>query len=383
MTRLNRSCKFACLLLICLALSVIFSCSTQENDPIKIGFMGTLSGHTAVVGDACRDSVILAVEQTNQSGGIAGRKIELKIRDIRQDPEIVQKTVNEFISQNVPVVVGPMFSSMSVVAATAVDNKDILLISPTSSTTLLNDKDDNFFRLYPPSNVAAEKLADHVYGKSLQRVSIVWDMNNRAFTEDWKNYFVKRFASQGGAVIDSIGYEHKDIHYIEIIKDILEKEPEAILILSNAYETAMFCQQLQKLKSTIPIFASEWSMTEGLIEMGGHAVEGIEFFHVLNASSTDKAYLNFVEAHKARYKIPPSYPAILAYDAVQVAIEGLKQGARTGQELKKILLQQKSIKTLQTTIQFDQNGEVTRELFLNTVKDGKIVSIHGFSPLSD
>lgn len=367
--------KYTYFLLCCILSLFISSCNDQEKTPISIGFMGTLSGHSTSVGHAARDAVILAIEQLNAKGGIDGHKVELVAKDIQQNPETAKKVVEEFISLGIPVVIGPMFSSMSVAASEAANRGDILLISPTSSTTLLNDKDDNFFRLYPSSNIAAEKLADHVRDKSVKSISIIWDEENRAFTEDWKNYFVNRYVSQGGIIVQTSSYKHKKSNYTDLAKSALQKEPTAILILSNAYETAMLCQQIRRLGSTIQIFASEWSMTEDIIEMGAHSVEGIEFFHVLNTSSADKAYLDFVDAHENRFKEPPSYPAILAYEAAQVAIKGLQLGARTGSQLKQVLMQQDSIDVLQTSIRFDKYGEVQRKLYLNTVKDHQIVSV--------
>ena len=89
----------------------------------------------------------------------------------------------------------------------------------------------------------------------------------------------------------------------------------------------------------------------------------------MNASSTEKTYLDFVEAHKNRFREPPSYPATLAYEAAQVAIEGLRQGARTGSQLKQVLLKQESFEVLQTSIRFDKYGEVQRPLFLNVFSE--------------
>jgi branched-chain amino acid transport system substrate-binding protein len=353
----------------------IFGCSPENQDPIKIGFIGTLTGHTAVVGDACRDAVMLAAEQVNQKGGIDGRKVELIIKDIQQNESLVDEAIVEFNRQKVPVVIGPMFSSMAVAAANASKEGETIFVSPTASTTMINNRDDNFFRLYPPSNIAAQKMANHVIDKSIKRISIIVDNNNRAFTEDWKNYFVEQYTARGGNVVDTIHYLHENISYNNIIDNVVKNRPSALLILSNAFETAMFCQQLKKLAADIPVFASEWSMTNGLIEAGGKSVEGIEFFHILDSSSNDELYLDFLEAYRERYKIAPSYPATLAYDAALVVFKGLESGAASGPALKESLLKLETIRTLQTSIVFDKYGEVNRTLFLNTVKEGKIVSV--------
>ncbi len=366
--------KISILILLSLSLLSFISCNRPENTPIKIGFIGTLTGHAAVVGDACRDAVVLAVEQFNQSGGLNGRKVELVIEDIKQNNEIAQTVVKKFKEQKIPVVVGPMFSSMALAVAETAPEDGPLFISPTASTTALNDRDDYLLRLYPPSNVAAKRMADHIADKSLMTISIILDTNNSAFTEDWKNYFVTEYLARGGKILDSVSYRHEDVSYKDLVSSLVPRKPSAILILSNAIETAMFCQQLRIHNQSVPVFASEWSMTEGLIQMGGKSVEGVEFFHVLDASSSAQRYLDFLAAFQKRYMTTPSYPAILAYDAITIALKGLELGARTGTEFKNVLLKQKTLNTLQTTIRFDSYGEVERNLFLNRVQNGMIVS---------
>ena len=235
---------------------------------------------------------------------------------------------------------------MALATAQIVDNSKTIIVSPTASTTLLNEKDDNFLRLYPPSNVAATRMADHIAGKSLKRIAIICDEKNSAFTEDWKHHFEKQFLDRGGEVVDTINLNsNSGQSFLELASQVPINTPSAILILANALDTAMFCQQLSKLDINIPVFASELSMTSGLIHSGGETVEGIEFFHVLSTSSQKKEYLNFNKAYINRFNVPPSYPAILAYDAIKTVLDGLKIGARTGPELKNILLKQESIDT--------------------------------------
>ena len=42
------------------------------NAPIKIGFVGGLTGRTADLGLAGRDGALLALEQANAAGGVGG-----------------------------------------------------------------------------------------------------------------------------------------------------------------------------------------------------------------------------------------------------------------------------------------------------------------------
>src|SRR5210317_936388 len=82
---------------------VFFSCKPPE--PIRIGFLGGTSGRVADLGIAGRDGAQLAVEICNQAGGVAGRKVQLIIKNDEQSPEVAQRGVRELITDGVLAIV--------------------------------------------------------------------------------------------------------------------------------------------------------------------------------------------------------------------------------------------------------------------------------------
>ncbi|MDT8445116.1 MAG: ABC transporter substrate-binding protein [Desulfuromonadales bacterium] len=103
----------------------------KEQPPLKIGFVGGLTGRVADLGVAGRDAVILAVEEKNRSGGIAGRKVELVVSDDRQDVGSARQAISELTTQQVVAIIGPMTSSMAAVIQPLVNVEQIVTISPT------------------------------------------------------------------------------------------------------------------------------------------------------------------------------------------------------------------------------------------------------------
>lgn len=98
--------------IIGLSIAVLLGCEPPE--PIRIGFVGGTSGRVADLGIAGRDAVLLAVELRNQSGGVAGRKVKLLIKDDQQSPEVARRAVRDLIEQGVVAIVGPMTSAMAI-----------------------------------------------------------------------------------------------------------------------------------------------------------------------------------------------------------------------------------------------------------------------------
>lgn len=368
--------------LLLLLLPGIFACEHERDGPILIGFVGGLTGRTANLGIAGRDGVLLAVEEANRSGGIDGRLVELIIKNDRQDLEAGQRAVREMVAAGVPAIIGPMTSSMAVGMVPMLEQGKTLMLSPTASTTQLGRQDDHFLRIYPQCRMMAKALADHVYhDKGLRRFSIIYDLANRAFTENWKDCFTTSFKAAGGQIASTVSFSSGGSHrFISLVEKALAPEPDGLLILSNSLDTAMLAQQIIKLEKKIPVFTSEWSMTRDLLHSGGRSVEGLALFHTFNEASEKKSYFDFKKKYQARFKRQPSFAAIHAYDAAQIVLAGLRSGARTGPELKKAILERKSFETLQGGLTFDEYGDVTRNLYFTVVQNGQFVVIRQVSP---
>ncbi len=351
----------------CLSLS---SCS--EEPPLKIGFVGGLTGRVADLGVAGRDGVILAVEEKNRSGGIAGRKVELVVRDDRQDAESAKQAIRELADEQVIAIIGPMTSSMAVVIQPLINSAQIVTVSPTAKSDQLSGQDDYFLRVTTPLTKNAEQLAAHAAkGLNLKRFAVVYDVSNRAFTENWLNHFRKAIQKNGGRIVVTEEFTSQpDVHFLPIAERLLAAEPDGVLLLSNAIDTALLSQQIRKLGSDVALFSSEWASTTDLLSFGGRAVNGMSAFHSFNVNSQEARYLSFKERFKKRFGSAPSFATTLAYDATSYMLAGLAENpSRNG--LKETLLKLGTFPGLQSNMTLDKYGDVERKLFLTVIKNGQ------------
>jgi ABC-type branched-subunit amino acid transport system substrate-binding protein len=79
----NRTMQVISLFLVILAIVILITMlvGCDRKKPIKVGFVGDLTGHVSDLGIAGGNGVILAIEEVNKAGGIHGRPIELITRD--------------------------------------------------------------------------------------------------------------------------------------------------------------------------------------------------------------------------------------------------------------------------------------------------------------
>ena len=94
--------------------SSVSGAQTTATAPIKIGWIGHLTGVLSAYGQDMLRAAEMAVEDVNASGGALGRKLELVVRDDRGDPSQAATLVRELDTQeHVLVLSGSMSADVS------------------------------------------------------------------------------------------------------------------------------------------------------------------------------------------------------------------------------------------------------------------------------
>lgn len=348
----------------------------RKREPIKVGFVGGLTGRHSDLGTAGRNGVILAVEEVNEAGGIHGRPVELITKDDKQDPETAVKVDKELIQEGVVAIIGHMTSAMSVAALPLINKEKMLMISPTTSTDELSGMDDFFVRVMAPNNAETDHLARYAFEKAgLRKMAVAYDLSNRAYTERYFRQFRSRFETMGGKVIKVETFRSgPDLPFETNAKALLETDPDGLLIVASALDTAMICQHIRRLGSPLPILSGGWAMTDDLIHHGGRSVEGLVFSTLHNEQGKHPCYLKFRENFKKRFGHGPNFAAVHGHEAAQLLLQALKQNTSLAQ-LKATILGLTSIPGLYGDFKLDRFGDPQRERFLVTVKAGRFQSV--------
>ncbi len=355
-----------------LLLGMALTVACQRPELVTIGFIGGLSGRVADLGLAGRDGVMLAIEEQNQAGGIDGRQIRLLVRDDRQNPKAATRATEELVRGGAAAIIGPMTSAMAMAAVPVANRLHTLLLSPTVSTNELSGIDDHFFRLYPPSARVAEQLAGQVFEKAgLRRIRVLYDLSNRAHTESWYKHFRSSFEARGGIIVATDTFTSSpQVIFSQLAARIASQPGDGLLVLANAMDTALLVQQLHKRNGNLPVFTSEWSATEELLQFGGKAVEGIAFFHTFDQNHASPTYQAFSRRFRQRFGYAPGFASTHSYDAARVLLSGLDQNPDPNQ-LRKTLAEIGTFEGLQGAISIDRFGDGRREYVLMTIRNGR------------
>jgi len=355
-------------LLLCMILMMV---SCKNNEPIKIGFVGGLSGRNGDLGTAGRDGAILAVEAINASGGINGRKIELVVKDDKSDPEQGKVVVNELVQAGVKSVIGPMTSSQAEAMVPLLDSAALTTVSPTVSSVSFNGKDDLFFHLNLNQDTAAA-TADYMFKVlKIAKPAVIYDVSNKAYTATVAAGFKEGFFALGGGPVTETAFNSKEKpDLMKIVMSSVSGKPDAFFVIAGSLDSAMLCQQLRKAGLSAPVFISEWAGTNEFLKSGGTSVTGVRVFQHFNADSDNPAFVAFKANYSKRFGEMPTFAATYSHEAVLIVSEALRKNSDP-QRIKETIIGIGRFKGLQGDFELDKFGDPKRSYSLMQVTDNR------------
>lgn len=352
-------------------LTFISGCS--DSRPIKIAFIGAVSGKHSEVGTSVRNAVLMKIDSVNLQGGINGRQIELVVFDNKGDTTQCADQFQKILSEKIPFAIGPIFSQMAEATLNAIQGKDLLVLSPTMSTSHLSGKDDNFLRTIPSSDGQAIKIAEYIIARGYRKIGVVYDLSNEKYTIPLYNMAKKLVEKEGVQIVAEKAIDQnntKDLHVIALT--LLVAEPDCILMCLSALDGANLAQQLRKAGSNASFIGVSWTQTNDLLEHGGRAVEGMVLVSLPEKSETTGAHREFENKYRDKFNTPPSFPAFLGYDAASTILLGMQKAkSLTPEAVKKAIISQGEIKGLSDTITINKFGDVKGHYDLVQVHNNK------------
>lgn len=359
-------------LAVLLASLVLAAC--DDPKPITVGFVGGLTGRSADTGEASRNALQLAVEQLNADGGLNGHRIDIVVRDDRDDPAVAAGAVRDLHAAGAVAIIGPNNSSIAAGMLPVLNELETLAISPTVSSLALAGHDDYLFRINWTTRDNARLYAAEYAARGITTVAATIDANNRVFSQSWLDEFSQAYAELGGQVVRSDAFDATaDEGYSATARGLADAGADAILLVANSVDAAQLAQQVRKLDPDTLLIAAEWAGSERLLALGGSAIEGLELVQSYDRTDRSPRYAAFRDAYRQRFNQEPGFSSVAAYDAATMLFAALR--ARSGdQSLRNALIDLGEVQGLQQKVRFDRFGDAQRQAFFVVVRGGQFVA---------
>jgi len=352
-----------------LLLIIIIGLTGCRKENIKIGFVGNLTTKNSQLAIDARNAIELAVEETNDNGGIHGVKIQLVSKDDKGDVDSGKLADKEFKEEGVEFVIGHMSSNM-IEPIIKSQGPEMLFISPSITTDELSDIDDYFLRTAPTNSQQAVLMADYLNKSEINNIVVAYETSNKSYSENLFKMFEKKYIAQGNTITKSFPYNTKDTNLNELADEIIETNTQAIWYICQATDTAMLQQYIKKDLPNIKSYSVSWSMTKDLIANGGASVENMIFVGAYQPIERSFEYEEFKRKFKNRYNYEPSFISELTYDAYLVLVDGLTKADKlTPTEVKNEILSTKIFEGLSEEFEINILGDSNKKYMLYKLID--------------
>lgn len=310
------------LALTCIASAVFYgNAALAAQEPVKIGFITTLSTPAGYIGEDERDGFNLAVKQNN--GKLGGVAVELVVEDDGLKPANAKQVADRLLQSGIKLYTGIIFSNVLTAVAPSVLHAGAFYVSVNAGPSPFAGArcDKNYF-------VASfENTSPHAAGGHA-----VNDLGYKRVALVAPNYQAGREALEGfkraykGKVIAEIYTKLDQSDFSVELARLRDLAPDAIYQFHPGGAGINFAKQYANsgLNKTIPMVMPVFSMDGRMLTATGDAAEGLYTVGLWSTELDNPQSKKFVKDFEEAYGRRPTDYAAIAYDTAHLIGTGLK-----------------------------------------------------------
>jgi len=346
---------------------------------IIVGINLPFTGADAADAVNLRDGALMAIDEINNRGGIAGKiMIQPLVKDDgtvaagQYDPAQAATNTKQFVADNnVMAIVGPQMSGSGKAMSPIASDAGLMVITPSSTNPDITDP--AFASQYRPdgkaiyfrtvttdafqgpymANYAAETLG-------IKSVYIVDDTG--AYGEGIANSFEAQARAKGVEILGHDKLNPKESDYTTVLTKIKALNPGGLFYGGVQQAAVKLAKQANDIMPNIPKMGGDGVYSVSFPSESGGAAENWYATIAAPYSIGEPAAQDWVYAYTSKFGTPPQAYALTAYDAVLVVEDTvtrlLNDGMPITRENVRDYALSTSLPTLQGTISFDENGDL-------------------------
>jgi branched-chain amino acid transport system substrate-binding protein len=196
------------------------------------------------------------------------------------------------------------------------------------------------------------------------------------------NYFVKSFLSNGGNVPFTAYIRSGQKDFRSQLALVQSAKPDMIYVPNYYTEVALLAKQARDLGINVPIVSGDAAESQELIKLGGKAVDGMYFTaHFAQALVTTKLGKDVLAFYKKTYNKDLDGFGAMGADAYFLLYDAMKRAKSVdGPRVREALATTKDFEGVAGKVSLGDDGNATRSVVINQVKDGKFVYVTSISP---
>ncbi len=316
--------------------------------------------------------VAQAQTEINQAGGINGVPLKVWIGDDKNDAEEAEY-IAETLSKNSDIlgVVGHYSSGVSLAASVVDQQNQLVMISPTSTSTKLSDAGDFIFRTVPSDRFAAHTLIRYFWDDLWLSKAAIFYNEDSAYSRSLKNELITAIYVEDGEVVETFNLSSADFDTIEGYFDsydtLRQQQAEAIILVPDTATLRKALQMASANDRNLPILAGDSVYSSDTLEKG-ESVLGMVVavpWHIENNRSSD-----FVQTADQLWGADVNWRTAMACDATKTLAAAIATSPSRGGVAESLSEPGFSTPGCTVTIRFLPSGDRNQAFELVTIEPG-------------
>lgn len=322
---------------------------------VKIGFLATLTGGGAALGQDMVDGFTLAIDE--RGGKLGGQTVVFLKEDDQLKPDIGVQIVQKFIEKDkVDLVAGVTFSNVMMAIAKPLADADMTFVGSNSGPAPLAGKQCNpgfFFTSWQNDN-QAEVMGQFATDKGYKNVYIIVPnyQSGRDQVEGFKRFYK-------GPIAGEVFTQLNQLDYSAELTALSAAKPDAVYVFLPGGMGINFVKQFRQfgLAGKIPLLTVSTvdGSTLGALKEAALGAYAGTFWGPDFQNATSKA---FTSAFEKKYGRIPSQYAAQAYDSALLIDSALRKtgGKTTDKAALRAALRAADYPSLRGAYKFNVNG---------------------------
>lgn len=326
-----------------------------SDDPVKIGYIGPLTGPIASIGIDNSRGIELAVADLNARGGIDGRPLELLVSNsMSEDNTDVDLYDGMRNHDKVDVILTKDYTG-SLTLAPKADADEMVVVNTIDTSEELAGSGDYLFSIGIYDEGIGQTLAMHV-AQRLQTTRVAVITVNSDFMTLVKDSFVARFAQLGGTAPVQPNYTFSTTNYQALLQPVVDAGIKTVILLGFD-EAGLIIAKAAELNLGLTFLGIDTFTSPAFLANAGSAAEGV---YLTSWGSNTAEYAAWLQAYRNRYGSPPDQPLFSAvgYDAMFVVADAMKRGDTRGKGLRDALYQATGMSGITGSLEMSEDGAV-------------------------
>ncbi|MDQ2963559.1 MAG: ABC transporter substrate-binding protein [Pseudomonadota bacterium] len=337
-----------------LAIATAFGAGAEPGvtaTAIVIGESAAFSGPASELGTEMRAGAIAYFRQVNASGGINGRKIELRTLDDGYEPERAAANTKKLIDDGVFLLFGYVGTPTSNASKPIFTAARVPFVGAfTGAESLRNPLNRYIFNIRASYYDETDKIVGQLVGQTLDRIAVFYQ--NDDYGKAGLAGVERAMQKRGLKIVATATVERNTIDVASAVKAIGKVEPQGVVMISAYKSCAAFIKAMRAAGYNPQFMNVSFVGSKALAHEAGPAGRGVGISQVVpfpwNLSArVVKDYQHLLEASTGKKEY--SFTSLEGFIAAKVLAEGLR---RSGPELTR----EKFIAAMEQIRDFDVGG---------------------------